>query len=75
MRRQIDENEKLYRELQEQFQNGFLSAADYEAAAQRNRDENARLRRAFENVSQQFILPSIQKVFIKSGLILAIFAT
>lgn len=51
LRGQIDENEKLYREILEQWQNGFLSDSDYQAASARNRAENQRLRTLFESVS------------------------
>lgn len=54
MRVEIEDNEKLYREILEQWQNGFLSDSDYQSASSRNRAENQRLKTLFDEVSQRF---------------------
>lgn len=44
----------MYKELLDQFQRGFLSQADYQVAARKNRDENQRLRDEFKKVNTPY---------------------
>lgn len=54
LRQQIEQTDILYQEILDQWQNGFLSASDYQIASKRNRDDYERLRAEFDRVS---ILP------------------
>ena len=54
LRKLIEENEQMYKELLDQFQRGFLSQADYQVAARKNRDENQRLRDEFKKVNTPY---------------------